>query len=67
MSPELTKAGTPRKRKPGGGRKPKGRHSILPRVDDKTASELAEIASAQNITIPELLSQIAGLLHEERP
>ncbi len=70
MKKLLTKAGEPRKRAPGAGRKPAGRSCNLPRVSKKAKSlfdEIAEFRACSLARAVEIAAEVAMDAMEGRP
>ena len=68
--PALTKAGEPRKRAPGAGRKPANRPCNLPRVSRKAKGLLDEIAEFRACSLAravEIAAEVAMDAMEGRP
>lgn len=63
QSKALTKSGTPRKRVPGGGRKPTDRNMTGPRVSFQTHVAICTVAKANEVQNPEALEAIVMTNH----
>lgn len=58
---QLTKAGTERKRAPGGGRKPMGRTAQPPKIRPESLGTFRGIAQLRSITVAEAVELSAKL------